>query len=382
MDSDEQQVAAGHGVADDRVADDRRPLGRRIVWALAAVTSGGVLGAAGVLGVGTTGVATSAGSIQAVSDAGSGRASSAVSSTVAGGVVDIDTTLGYLQATAAGTGMVLSSTGEILTHNHVVKGATAIRVTVVSTGRSYTASVVGTAPTQDVAVLQLAGATGLSTIPIGDSSTVSVGQAVTATGNAGGTGGQPTVVTGQVTAVAQTITAGDASSGEAQQLTGLIQTDAPIVAGDSGGPLAADGKVVGMDTAASASSRFGPATAPEGYAIPINTAVRIAAAIESGTASATVHIGTHGMLGIAVDPQADGSGAVVSGLLRGGSAAGAGLAAGDVITALDGAAVDSPTGLTTLLARTHSGQTVTVGWTDAYGQAHTARVTLTAAPAD
>lgn len=270
----------------------------------------------------------------------------------------------------------------MLTNNHVVNGATALRVTVVSSGRSYAASVVGTDPTADVAVLQLAGASGLKTIPLGNSAALTVGQSVNATGNAGGTGGQPSTVTGTITALAQMITAGDAGSGEAQQLTDLIQTDAPIVAGDSGGPLAAAGKVVGMDAAASATSRFGPATAPEGFAIPINTALRIAVDIESGTASATVHIGGHGMLGIAVDPQAYGSGAVVGGLWPGGPAAGAGLEPGDAITSLDGVAVGSPSALTTVLSRTHAGQTVTVGWTDAYGQAHTARVTLTAAPAD
>ena len=107
------------------------------------------------------------------------------------GVVDIDTVLKYQGAQAAGTGIVLTSSGVILTNNHVIDGATSISVTVVSTGATYTATVVGDDPTQDVAVLQLQNASGLKTAKLGDSNGVSVGEAVTGVGNAGGVGARP-----------------------------------------------------------------------------------------------------------------------------------------------------------------------------------------------
>jgi S1-C subfamily serine protease len=176
-----------------------------------------------------------------------------VAGSVKGALVDIVSTNGYQGSVSAGTGMVLSSTGEILTNNHVIDGATSIKVTVVSSQKTYDAEVVGTDPTADVAVLQLADARGLKTLPIGDSGAVKVGQHVVASGNAGGDGGEPSVVTGTVTALDQSITAGDEANSE--QLSGLFETTAPVVAGDSGGSLATtSGKVIGMNTAASVSN--------------------------------------------------------------------------------------------------------------------------------
>src|SRR5262249_13577830 len=107
------------------------------------------------------------------------------------GVVDINTTLGYQGGTASGTGMLLTSSGEVLTNNHVIRGATAIKVVIPSTGKSYTATVVGYTVTNDVAVLQLQSAPTLKTVTTASSSTVKVGQRVTAIGNAGGVGGKP-----------------------------------------------------------------------------------------------------------------------------------------------------------------------------------------------
>ena len=168
------------------------------------------------------------------------------------GVVDIDTVLQYQGAEAAGTGMILTSSGEVLTNNHVIDGATSIKVTVVSTGASYTAKVVGTDPSDDVAVLQLQGASGLQTAKIGNSSGVNVGDAVTAVGNAGGVGGTPSAAKGSVVALNQTLTASNENGSNAETLTGMIEINAAVVAGDSGGPLYdSHDDVVGMDTAAS-----------------------------------------------------------------------------------------------------------------------------------
>jgi S1-C subfamily serine protease len=182
------------------------------------------------------------------------------------GVVDITTVLGYENAQAAGTGMVLTSDGEVLTNNHVVEGATSITVSALSTGKTYEATVVGTDPTDDVAVLQLADASGLDTVQI-DDDTLAVGDEVTAVGNAGGTAGSTSAAAGAVTALNQAITATDDNGQDATQLTGLIQIAADVVAGDSGGPLYdAEGEVVGMDTAAAS-------TGGQAYAIPITTAL-------------------------------------------------------------------------------------------------------------
>ena len=199
----------------------------------------------------------------------------AVTAAVVPGVVDIESRVSG--GVAAGTGMVLSDSGEILTNNHVVDGASQIVVTVVSTGKEYRASIVGTDPADDVAVLQLKSASGLTTIPIGDSDQVAEGDPVAAIGNAGGAGGQPAVATGQVVALHQQIVAGDPHSADTETLDDMIQVDAEVVAGDSGGPLAdRDGKVIGMDTAAAGSNGRFRTEANQAFAIPINRAVSIA----------------------------------------------------------------------------------------------------------
>jgi S1-C subfamily serine protease len=317
---------------------------------------------------------------------------SAITAAVDPGIVDINTVLGYQGGAGAGTGMILTPTGEILTNNHVVDGATSISVTLVSTGRTYKASVVGTDPTEDIAVLQLTGASGLTTIPLGNSSTVAVGDAVVALGNAGGAGGTPAVVTGTVQAVNQTITASDPGGANAETLNGLIQTDAPIQPGDSGGPLVnSAGKVIGIDTAASSGRRFS-AGASVGFAIPINQALSIAQQIESGPASATIHLGLPGFIGVAIQPANQGGfgngssaatgGAVIAGVEPGSPAATIGLTAGDTITSINGQAVDSADTLSTLTRSHRPGERIKLGWTDQAGTSHTATVTLATGPAD
>jgi S1-C subfamily serine protease len=294
------------------------------------------------------------------------------------GVVDINTVLQYQGARAAGTGMVLTSSGEILTNNHVIEGATSITVTVVSTGATYTASVVGTDPTDDIAVLQLQHASGLQTASFGDSSSVQVGDTVTGVGNAGGTGGTPSAATGTVEALNQAITASDDSGQNAERLTGLIETDAAIVAGDSGGPLYdSSGHIVGMDTAASSDGRVTNAA----YAIPINHALAIADEIENGEESSTIHLGNPGFLGVSVADVTD-VGVAITGVVAGSPAAQAGMQAGDVITAIDGTAVTSASALHEVLAADDPGQAVAVTWADSSGQIHHSSITLATGPAD
>lgn len=298
------------------------------------------------------------------------------------GIVDINTTINYGQEKAAGTGMVLSSDGEILTNNHVVNGATTISVTIISTGKTFTASVVGTDPTDDVAVLKLSGASGLTTAKLGDSSKVAVGDAVTAVGNAGGTGGVPSAADGTVTALNQTITAGDQNGTDSETLQGMIQVNAAVQAGDSGGPLySASGTVIGMDTAASTSAQ----TAATGFAIPIAKATSIASQIESGVSSSTIHTGNAGFLGVQLQNDSSGvasSGAAIEGVIANSAASRAGLQGGDTITAVNGTAISDAAGLSSAISGHKAGEQISLTWLDSAGQSHTATATLGTGPAD
>src|SRR5581483_4845455 len=221
----------------------------------------------------------------------------AVAAKVQPGVVDIYTQLSS-GISGAGTGVILSPEGEVLTNNHVIDGSTAISVVQVGTGQRYPAVVVGTVPSEDIAVLQIQGAANLPTVPIGKSSSVRVGDPIVALGNAGGVGGAPHTVSGNVDALNQTITATDLDGSHPETLSGLIQIDAPLEPGDSGGPLVnKSGQVVGIDTAASATRRFSAGDSV-GFAVPIDRATALAAQIEAGQASATVHLGVPGQLGV------------------------------------------------------------------------------------
>ena len=292
------------------------------------------------------------------------------------GVVTVVSMLGYQSGEAAGTGIILSANGEILTNNHVIDGSTAIHVTVESTGKTYTASVVGTDATDDIAVLRLKGASGLTTASIA-TTPAAVGDTVTAVGNAGGTG-TLSAATGTVTDLDQSITTQAEGASASESLTGLIETNADIVSGDSGGPLEnTSGRVVGIDTAASSGT-----SDVTGFAIPISTAVHIADEITSGSTSSDITLGLPAFLGVEVSGGAAVDGAGVAQVLSGTPAASAGLEAGDVITAVDGKTVGSASALTRLLHSYSPGDTVSVTYTDTTGASQSLRVTLTAGPAD
>jgi S1-C subfamily serine protease len=314
---------------------------------------------------------------------------------------------------------VLTANGEILTNNHVSNGATSVSVTDIGNGKTYQATVVGYDESKDIAVLQLTGASGLTTAPLGDSSTVRVGSSVVGIGNAGGAGGTPSMATGTVTALNQSITASDESSGSSEQLSGLIETNADIQSGDSGGPLAnSSGEVIGMDTAASTSYQFsgngdngssgsgfgnngsygygnngssgsdgstgtGSGSATQGYAIPVNTALSIAREIEAGQGSATVHIGATAFLGIELEstPATGTTGVAIAGAQAGTPAAAAGLEDGDTITALNGKPVSTGTDIQEALISLKPGDQVSISWTDTSGASHTTTITLAAGPA-
>ena len=299
---------------------------------------------------------------------------------VTAGVVVIETSLGIERASAAGTGMVLTSSGRVLTNNHVIRGATTIRVVDPGTRRTYPARVLGYSVSADVALLQLGGGAGLPTVTPGNSSKTRVGQLVTAVGNTGGAG-RLKASAGQITDLAQTISARD-DSGDVERLTGLIETDAALQPGDSGGPLLDGGRtVLGMDTAASRSFVFQDGGGV-GYAIPINRALLIARQIAAGRGSATVHIGATAFLGVQVQPSASSgtAGALVADVVPSSPAERAGLVAGDVIVSVNGRTLPTSTALRLALLQRKPGDRIRLGWLDQFGGRHAATVKLASGP--
>jgi S1-C subfamily serine protease len=296
------------------------------------------------------------------------------------GVVVIETNLGLQGGQAAGTGMVLTPSGEVLTNNHVIRGATEIRVVVPGTGRSYPAEVVGYSVSDDVAVIQASGAANLKTASLGDSGTVAAGQSVRAVGNAGGTG-RLTTAAGTVTGVGRSITVNDEQGGS-ENLSGLIETNAAVRPGDSGGPLVnAAGQVIGMDTAASAGSEIDQTAPNDGYAIPINRAVAIAEQIHSGNDSATIHVGGTAFLGVETTANSyGGGGAAITTVVPGSPAEAAGLVAGDLITSVGGHTISSPDELSAIVMTQKPGASVSASYLDQEGATQTTDLTLASGP--
>jgi len=373
--------------ASDRPGPPREPP-RRLSYRVLAISFALVMLAAAVVIMTTAGLFWVQMHGQSRSPAAPPPAASPLAARVDPGLADVTATLGYQQAISAGTGMVLTSSGQVITNNHVIEGATSITVTDVGNHRSYYAMVLGFDQGKDIAVLQLAGASGLKTVPLGTSSAVTVGEKVLALGNAGGLGGTPAAATGTVTALGQSITATSASAGFTERLTGLIQTDAPLQPGDSGGPLISPaGQVIGMNTAGS--SQFQIASGVTwAFAIPARQAALDAAAIAAGRASAAVHIGATAFLGVQLAPYGvpvpgspAAAGAGVAGILAGAPAARAGLAPGDVITSIGGHGVTSAMSVRSLMNAYHPGDAASLDWVDGAGQAHTATIVFIAGPA-
>jgi S1-C subfamily serine protease len=196
-------------------------------------------------------------------------------------VVSIQATIdqGPFSSTAAGSGMILTSDGEVLTNAHVVNGASSITVTLSGQSQARAATLVGIDTNNDLALLKINGASNLPTVSLGKSSEVQVGDDVVAIGNALALQGSPTVTEGIISALNRSLGAG---SGE---MPGLIQTDAPISSGNSGGPLVnAAGQVIGINTAVATSSQETTAS-NIGFAIPIDKAMTIVEQLRNGSSS-------------------------------------------------------------------------------------------------
>jgi S1-C subfamily serine protease len=347
------------------------------------------------------------------------------------GLVVISSDLKYQGDAAAATGMIISKNGLVLTNNHVIDGTTGLSATVVSTGQQFPAQWLGYDKSGDIAVVQLVGAHNLHTVPIGNSGSVKVGDGVVAMGNADGTG-KISTVTGTITGLNRSITASDDGTDQSENLTGMIQTNADIIPGDSGGPIAStSGKVIGMDTAASSDTVGFGQQKDVGFAIPINRAMAVAQEIISGKSNSVVRVGSTGFLGVIVTPGANGqqstltsptqqqqhqeqvdqdgggfggspagapcvdndqnsgvpsqiapvsSGTLVLGVLCGTPANTAGMTGGDVITNVNGQTVSSPSSLVGILGVLHKGQTVKVTWVTPSDQVVTKSMALAAAP--
>jgi S1-C subfamily serine protease len=415
-----------------------RRRGRVVLYAIVVLAAAG-LGTAAAVGLTShpatpvTGVSSHQvpGPQNDVSGSGSLR-TSAVAAKVDPGVVDIDALIAYSGGTSSeGTGMVISPDGLILTNNHVIDGSNSIhvRAAVAHGGKEYTATVVGYDSTHDVALLKISGATALKPVSVGNSAQVKLGTPVVALGNAEGQGGLPRAAAGIINSLNKTISPTDESTGATENLHNMLQTNAEVVSGDSGGPLAnAAGQVIGMTTANASSSQS--ASSVLGYAIPINTALTVAHQIAAGQASSSVQIGLPGFLGVLVpesnssspaqqaaqqrqqerqsepgtgssgsgsgsggcvldnsDTSVPGSiapassGALVDGVLCGTPAVTAGLVNGDVIISVNGQAVTNPASLTQSVSGLHPGTKVKLDWETAAGRHRTGTVALGKAPA-
>lgn len=309
---------------------------------------------------------------------GSGSASGSVEA-VDRAVVDVTSRLADGSGIAAGTGMIISPSGEVLTNNHVVRNGAHITAQVDGAGPDIPATVVGVDAVHDVALLQLQGVSHLPTVSFAASSSLHVGDSVTALGNALGQGGQPMSSSGDVTALGQTITVSDEIGGS-ETLNDLIEINAQILQGDSGGPLLnSAGKVVGMDTAAEVLGVGRDPSSIAGYAIPSDDALKIVKQIRHG-GGGTVQPGSVAVLGVEVVGTGTPRGVPVSGVQPQSPADQAGMAAGDVITSIDGRSITSPSDLRTVIQAHRVGDQVRVVWTDAAGASHTATVKLAAGP--
>jgi S1-C subfamily serine protease len=338
----------------------------------------------------------------------------AVAKAVEPAVVDVDTVVDPLEGggSGAGTGMILGPSGYIVTNNHVVQDADSVTVKIPGHG-THPARVIGTDPSADVAVLKVSGLAKLATVVLANSTSAVVGTPVVAIGNALGLGGRPTVAEGTISAVGRTITAAnDTGSGE-ETLHGLLQTDAPIGPGNSGGPLVdAKAQVLGMDTATASAGTSG---ASLGFAIPSNTVAAVAHEIEHHDHLPGLVFGRQAFLGVeVVDSSEIGNGSspfgsfgnsfsfgsglgfgfgpvvstpngtpgvVVAAVDPNSPAATAGIESGEVITALDGHATPTTAALSKLIRADKPGQVIQVTLYTTSGVEHLS-LRLAAGPID
>lgn len=263
----------------------------------------------------------------------------------------------------AGTGIIVSQTGYVMTNNHVVEGATTVSV-VLASGKTYDGvTVVGRDPLNDVAFLKINGVSDLQAASIGDSRTIRTGQRVVAIGNALGQF-QNTVTSGIISGTGRPITASGGSGDESETLTDLIQTDAAINSGNSGGPLVnMAGQVIGINTAVATDANG------IGFAIPINaTKGVLAGVLDTGKIQRaflglnyreiTPEVASQLKLPVSVGAYVPTEGG--QSVRSGGPADTAGIKPGDIITKIDGKAIGPQGNLASTAGEYRPGDTVDV----------------------
>ena len=314
------------------------------------------------------------------------------------GVVTISAVDTYGEDRLSATGIIVNRQGAVLTNNHVVEGATSIVVQLGGVGRSYPATVVGAAPSRDIAVLAVAGAEDLQPLPMAGSAELHPGSAIVVVGNQGP--GAPLARAGEVVGLGRRLAATDPVTEAPEDLLGMIEMNVPVQPGDSGGPvLNSSGQVVGMTTAGE-EIVDGLVPADAAYAIPIAAALGVAAQIEDESGGPGIVLGAPAFLGVEAEtytPQLEAgpppvlallsdqrahpsSGALVLQVVSGSPAALAGMQAGDVIVRLATVRVDTLASLRTALEGLHPGSEVEVCWVDPAGNPVAATVDLAAGP--
>lgn len=268
-----------------------------------------------------------------------------------------------------GTGMIISKKGLVVTNNHVIAAAVnggTITVTRSGTTKSLPATLVGTNPVDDVALIRIDNISNLKPVTFGNSNALETGDAVVAIGNALGlAAGTPTVTQGIVSALGRTVTAGTDTSTET--LENMIQTDAAINPGNSGGPLLdSSGDVIGMDTAVAGTLSDGENTQNIGFAIPVATIESLLPTLMAGES-----VVNHGaFIGVEIESNTPSlqqeysfsisTGAVVISVISGTGAAAAGIKQGDIIVGINGTKIQSAQDVTQVISELHPGQQIAV----------------------
>jgi putative serine protease PepD len=266
-----------------------------------------------------------------------------------------------------GTGMIISKNGLVITNNHVIAAAVSsgtITITRSGTTKSQPATLVGTNPVDDVALIRIDNASNLPTVTFGNSNALEAGDSVVAIGNALGlAAGTPTVTSGIVSALGRTVTAGTDTSTET--LNNMIQTDAAINPGNSGGPLLdSAGDVIGMNTAVAGTLSDGENTQNIGFAIPVATIQSLLSSLMAGES-----VVTHGaFIGVEIESMTPSlqsqygftvsTGAVVTSVISGTGAAAAGVEQGDIIVGINSTTIDSAQDVSSVISSLHPGQRI------------------------
>lgn len=283
----------------------------------------------------------------------------------------------------SGSGIILTSDGEILTNNHVVELAAQGGSLAVSfnDGTTAKATIVGRDPLTDLAVIQAEDVSDLTPATLGDSDNLKVGQQVVAVGSPFGL--ESTVTTGIVSALNRPVTTQAPSAADPGTIFPAIQTDAAINPGNSGGPLIdMSGQVIGVDAAIYSNSQTGEQSGSIGlgFAIPISDAIPIVEQLRNGETPAHARIGVS--VGNAADQVGLPDGALVEQVDPGTAAAKAGLQRGDVITKVDDAVITDSDSLVATIRSYRPGDTVTLTVTssnangEATGDPHTLQLEL------